>query len=210
MSNQAFEKKVSFRNQARPKQNPRDLSANAGISKNVTSNVQSTVIVDKNSQKQAATAKNRGKLRNVVDNMNNQSEVENLKTKVNEEEEEYVYRGPKNTTGIFKNSLILKDLTGYLPEPDNDSRKMKDVNETIDAGTQTIVHDIGPLQESGAIDDSKHLLIYDKNDRNVKTYAGTPERNDMHKRSTMRNSIDEGAGRDNNSVERLESLGLDN
>ena len=72
MSNQAFEKKVSFRNQARPKQNPRDLSANAGISKNVTSNVQSTVIVDKNSQKQAVTAKNRGKLRNVVDNMNNQ------------------------------------------------------------------------------------------------------------------------------------------
>ena len=54
------------------------------------------------------------------------------------------------------------------------------------------------------IDDSKHLLIYDKNDRNVKTYAGTPERDDMHKHSTMRNSIDEGAG------DRLESIGLDN
>ena len=32
----------------------------------------------------------------------------------------------------------------------------------------------------------------------------------MQKHSTMRNSIDGGAGRDNNSVERLESLGLDN
>lgn len=31
----------------------------------------------------------------------------------NDIEESYVYRGPKNKTGIFKNSLILKDLTGY-------------------------------------------------------------------------------------------------
>ncbi len=46
----------------------------------------------------------------------------------------YVYRGPMNKTGIHKNSLLLKDLTGYVEEPDAAA-----VNETIDAGTQTIV-----------------------------------------------------------------------
>lgn len=59
--------------------------------------------------------------------------MEHLKTKAAEEEEEYVYRGPKNTTGIFKNSLILKDLTGFVEDPEYDSRQK--VNETIDAGT---------------------------------------------------------------------------
>ncbi len=44
------------------------------------------------------------------------------------EDQPYVYRGPKNKTGIYKNSLILKDLTGYVEEPEA-------VNETIDAGT---------------------------------------------------------------------------
>ena len=44
---------------------------------------------------------------------NDKSEMENLKTKAVDEEDEYVYRGPKNNTGIFKNSLILKELTGY-------------------------------------------------------------------------------------------------
>ena len=58
--------------------------------------------------------------------------MENLKTKVADEgEEEYVYRGPKNTTGIFKNSLILKDLTGYVEE----DPKQKAAFDTIDAGT---------------------------------------------------------------------------
>lgn len=45
---------------------------------------------------------------------NDKSEMENLKTiAAADEEDEYVYRGPKNNTGIFKNSLILKELTGY-------------------------------------------------------------------------------------------------
>ena len=51
------------------------------------------------------------------------------------EDNSYVYRGPKNKTGIYKNSLILKDLTGYVEGEDNTGA----VNETIDAGTQTIV-----------------------------------------------------------------------
>ena len=47
-----------------------------------------------------------------------------MKTKaIDEEEDEYVYRGPKNTTGIFKNSMILKDLTGFVEPPEaSDSR----------------------------------------------------------------------------------------
>lgn len=58
-----------------------------------------------------------------------------LKTKAqDEDEDEYVYRGPKNTTGIFKNSLILKDLTGYVDEPEQDNSRQK-LNETMDAGT---------------------------------------------------------------------------
>ena len=61
--------------------------------------------------------------------------MQHLKTIAPEEEEEYVYRGPKNTTGIFKNSLILKDLTGFVDDPDYDSRQKSAVNETIDAGT---------------------------------------------------------------------------
>ena len=66
-------------------------------------------------------------------------ELENLATKAGPaDEEEYVYRGPKNKTGLFKNSLILKDLTGYVEEPEEDK------NVTMDAGTQTIVHDEPP------------------------------------------------------------------
>ncbi len=49
----------------------------------------------------------------------------------------YVYRGPMNKTGIHKNSLLLKDLTGYVEEPEGAAA----INETIDAGTQTIVAD---------------------------------------------------------------------
>ena len=49
--------------------------------------------------------------------------MEHLKTKAVDEEEEYVYRGPKNTTGIFKNSLILKDLTGFVEDPGYDSKQ---------------------------------------------------------------------------------------
>ena len=41
----------------------------------------------------------------------------------------YMYRGPQNSTGIFKNSLILKDLTGYLEGVQKDR---------VDANTQTI------------------------------------------------------------------------
>lgn len=41
----------------------------------------------------------------------------------------YMYRGPQNSTGIFKNSLILKDLTGYLEGVQRDR---------ADANTQTI------------------------------------------------------------------------
>ena len=41
----------------------------------------------------------------------------------------YMYRGPQNSTGIFKNSLILKDLTGYLEGVQKDR---------ADANTQTI------------------------------------------------------------------------
>lgn len=56
-----------------------------------------------------------------------------------EEREDYVYRGPKNKTGIFKNSLILKDLTDYqeMPDPINDTAADKAMNAsiTIDAGT---------------------------------------------------------------------------
>lgn len=88
-------------------------------SKNVTTNIQSTVI--DNSSK-ASSLKNRSKLRDATENANNQSEMENLKTKAVDEEDEYVYRGPKNNTGIFKNSLILKDLTGYVDEPEYGSR----------------------------------------------------------------------------------------
>jgi len=44
--------------------------------------------------------------------------------------DDYVYRGPKNRTGIFKNSLVLKDLTGYVEEPENLNQSI-----TIDAGT---------------------------------------------------------------------------
>jgi len=70
-----------------------------------------------------------------------------LKTIANDEDE-YVYRGPKNNTGIFKNSLILKDLTGFVEEPDtNDSRNIKAVNETLDAGTQTMVIEEQPKAE---------------------------------------------------------------
>lgn len=29
-------------------------------------------------------------------------------------DDSYVYRGPKNTTGIFKNSMLLKDMTDYF------------------------------------------------------------------------------------------------
>ena len=67
--------------------------------------------------------------------MSNKSEMENLKTNIVEDEDDYVYRGPKNNTGIFKNSLILKDLTGYQDEPETNT---KAVNETIEMGTQTI------------------------------------------------------------------------
>ena len=50
-----------------------------------------------------------------------------------------MYRGPKNNTGIFKNSLILKDLTGFVDEPATNSREV--ANETMDAGTPTIIHE---------------------------------------------------------------------
>ena len=57
------------------------------------------------------------------------------------ENEEYIYRGPKNTTGIFKNSLVLSDLTGFVHEPDKHPGADKVVHETFDAGTQTIVYE---------------------------------------------------------------------
>ena len=56
-----------------------------------------------------------------------------------ESAEEYVYRGPKNKTGIFKNSMILKDLTGYVDKPDE--------KETINAGTQTLVPEEPKIEE---------------------------------------------------------------
>lgn len=49
-----------------------------------------------------------------------------------QESDEYVYRGPKNRSGIFKNSMLLKDLTGFV-EPAQPAK------ETIDTGCQTIV-----------------------------------------------------------------------
>ena len=78
MSNQAYEKKVNFAKQTRPSQQPRNMAAassNNG-SKNVTSSLKSTVVVDNsNSSKQVVggggASKNRSKLRDVAENMNN-------------------------------------------------------------------------------------------------------------------------------------------
>ena len=56
------------------------------------------------------------------------------------ENDEYVYRGPKNNTGIFKNSLVLQDLTGFVTEPEKHPGD-KTVHETFEAGTQTIVYE---------------------------------------------------------------------
>ena len=64
---------------------------------------------------------------------------QNLDTRA-PEKDEYVYRGPKNNTGIFKNSLVLQDLTGFVAEPEKHPGD-KVVHETFDAGTQTIIYE---------------------------------------------------------------------
>ena len=74
------------------------------------------------------------------------------------ENDDYVYRGPKNTTGIFKNSLVLSDLTGFIAEPEKHPGD-KVVHETFEAGTQTIVY-----EDSKVLDQAGHterLAEYD-------------------------------------------------
>ena len=129
--------------------------------------------------------------------MNIRGSVE-LDTKAQESAEEYVYRGPKNKTGIFKNSMILKDLTGYVDKPD--------VNETLDAGTQTLVH-----EEPKADDQSTDRLFNSAKLGGAKAKTannGTPTKGRSRKakivdRSTKRNSV-EGGGKSNSSLDRLE------
>lgn len=68
---------------------------------------------------------------------------------VHEVNDDYVYRGPKNRTGIFKNSLVLKDLTGYVEEPEQLNQSI-----TLDAGTQTVLHEEEPtIKESSKTGD---------------------------------------------------------
>lgn len=174
--------------------------ASSGSKKNVTTNIKSSVVVEDSS---AASNKNRSKLRAAAVDMSNKSEMENLKTNIVEDEDEYVYRGPKNNTGIFKNSLILKDLTGYQDEPETNT---KAVNETIEMGTQTI--EPQKVQDDETGEDTNRLLSYNQPARATKTYVGTPTGNQnrtIHVSSSQKNSIEgEGDPMRDDSLERLD------
>lgn len=99
---------------------------------------------------------NRGKLKQAVDNSARAS-TDFARDRETDEEVPYSYKGPKNTTGIYKNSLVLKELTGFIEEEPNTIDK---VNETMDAGTQTIVHEEPAL--TSADDDKAQTLDYKK------------------------------------------------
>ena len=131
MNNQNYDKKVKFN--TRPKAKDRDVESNRQTLVNHNRNVS----IDSNS-----ASHNRNKLRSAAENINYQSarastEMVDLKHENTDDgEEPYVYKGYKNKTGIYKNSLILKDLTGYVEQP---IAERNDVNDTIDAGTQTLI-----------------------------------------------------------------------
>ena len=117
---------------------------------NVTNNVETNITNNNTNEKSATVSNGTSKPRvaqqlkaKVADAMARQSTEanNNLDTKAGAENEEYIYRGPKNTTGIFKNSLVLSDLTGFIHEPDKHPGADKVVHETFDAGTQTIVYE---------------------------------------------------------------------
>ena len=104
---------------------PKDLSNNiytkveTNIENSITNANEKNATLDSNS-KTRVSQQNKAKVADAIrqsTEANNVNNVSNLDTKA-AENDEYVYRGPKNTTGIFKNSLILSDLTGFVHEPD--------------------------------------------------------------------------------------------
>ena len=171
MKNQAYEKKVSFKDasRARPVVHvPKDLSDNMYTrNMNVTNNVESNITNTNEKQKSATVTsaskpsvadKLKGK---VADAMVRQSTEannnQNLDTKA-AENEEYVYRGPKNNTGIFKNSLVLQDLTGFVAEPEKHPGD-KTAHETFEAGTQTIIYEDSKVLD--VVGQTERLAEYD-------------------------------------------------
>ncbi len=126
-----------------------------------------------------------------------ETEGEDLEGEV---QDQYIYKGPKNNTGIFKNSLILKDLTGYVDEPEH-TREI--VNETMDAGTQTIIH-----EEPKIVEDDMKLNFDAKKALGTNTHVVTPrdKRHEGLNFSTKRHSMEiepEALARDS-SYERLD------
>lgn len=150
---------------------------------NVTRN-EKHVVEDLATKSSLQQVNNRGKLKVAVDNSARAS-TDFARDRETDEEVPYSYKGPKNTTGIYKNSLVLKELTDFIEEEEPNTHDK--VNETMDAGTQTIVHE-EPVVAS-ADKEMTQALDYKRVGVAPNTQAVTP-RNRIQNFSTKRNSVE--------------------
>jgi len=187
LTNQDFERKVKFDPRAkRPDNRKNQVSASNQGNTNITNNY--TEMIQKSGKKATGSADFNSK--NVLKGSGREATQggDGRETEQKEDEnDDYVYRGPKNRTGIFKNSLILKDLTGYqdMPEPAS-------LSITMDAGTQTILHEEEPKIYDNRKGDVDILNYNAEKAIGTYTHVGTPNKKSLNHLypSTNRNSVE--------------------